>query len=76
MASAFEAIGYCFTHLLLDHAELLIDRLEVEPIEAGPVEEGLEISEGDVSDLLVDARHERGHRPVGEVQDLSHLRLA
>ena len=46
----------------------------MEPVEARPVKQVLEVSEADVTDPLVDGRHERGHRPVGEVQDLGHLR--
>ena len=61
------------THLFFDHSELLVDGLEVEPVEAGPVVQVLEIPEADVADALVDGRHEGGHRPVGEVQDLRHL---
>jgi hypothetical protein len=47
----------------------------VEPVEAWPVEQVLKVPERDVADLLVDRRHERGHGPVGEVQDLGQLRL-
>ena len=31
------------THLFFDHSELLVDGLEVEPVEAGPVVQVLEI---------------------------------
>ena len=57
-------------YLFLHHPELLVDRLEVEPEESRPVEQVLEVPEGDVADPLVDRGHERGGGAVGEVKDL------
>ena len=59
-----------YTHLLFNHAELLIHRLEMEAEEPRPVEEVFEVPKGDVSDLLWYRRHERRRRSVRVVQDL------
>ena len=47
----------------------------MEPEEPRSVEQVLEVPEGDVADGLVHAGHERGHGPVGEVEDLGRQLL-
>ena len=53
--------SFSLSYLFLDHPELLVHRLEVVPVEPGPVEGGLEVPEGEAADGLLDAGHEGGH---------------
>ena len=46
------------SHLLLDHAVLRVRVLDVVPVEAGPVEHGLEVAQGDPAQRLAHACHE------------------
>ena len=58
------------SHLLLHHAEFLVHCFEVVSVEAGSVEQLLEVPERDPAHRPHDARHERGDRPRGEIHDL------